>query len=55
MLVVDGEQKRQCQEAVSFGTMVTVSGILEMKAELWGSWKQAGAKSEIRKELGQSW
>lgn len=41
--------------SMGFGTRVTDSGILEMKGELWGSWRQAGAKSAVGEEPGQSW
>lgn len=43
-------------KAVSGGTMchgtrVTVSSVLEMTAEPWGSWRQAGTRLGVRKEL----
>ena len=37
---------------VCCSTKVTVSGVLGMKTEPWGNWKQAGARSEMEKELG---
>ena len=50
-----GSRKTVLRVSMGFGTRVTVSGILEMKAELWGSWRQTGATSEVREELGQFW
>ena len=50
-----GSRKAVSGGTVCHGTRVTVSSVLEMKAEPWGSWRQAGTRLGVRKELLHSW
>ena len=58
--VLMGDGEHPDRKVVSGGTMchgtrVMVSSILGMKAEPWGSWREAGTRLGVRKELLHSW